>query len=481
MTTQPATFRDLVTGGTLPQYLLICMGIWLFAADSMVTITIMPSVGRALSGYEWFGWATAGYLLGSVIAGASAGLLALRIGLQRATAAAALTYAAGCALSAWAPDMGVFLAGRLLQGVGGGWIVGFCMVAIGLLFPDRLLPKVYATTSSIWGVATLVGPMIGGLFADSGAGGWRWVFWLFAFQAVLVAFAAFRLLPTERGNARIGIAWAQLGLITAAVAAIGLADRVGDAPRMIALTAAAIACLLAAVMVDARAEARLLPRGANDPRTIPGAGFSAMFLLSAASMGFALYAAAILQTLNGFSALLAGYIIAGQALAWSIASLSVSRLTGAWRGTVIRIGAVCIASAVALGAASLRSGSPAGVFFTGVLMGVGFGLSWSFVNQRLLMSMEKEERARAAAGMATVRSTGSAVGAAGAAAVANLAGLSLGLTPATASAAGLWVSLAMTPLAFLGLWPMWRLSALYPPAPAETPSAAAARVDDQAA
>ena len=133
------------------------------------------------------------------------------------------------------------------------------------------------------------------------------------------------------------------------------------------------------------------------------------------------------------------------------------------------------------GAASLRSGSPAGVFFTGVLMGVGFGLSWSFVNQRLLMSMEKEERARAAAGMATVRSTGSAVGAAGAAAVANLAGLSLGLTPATASAAGLWVSLAMTPLAFLGLWPMWRLSAHYPHAPAEASPAAAARMDDQAA
>src|SRR5262245_48977381 len=159
MTAQAGSWADVVDEGRAPRFALICLGVWLNAADSLVTATIMPSVGRALGGYAYFGWATAGYLLGSVLAGASAGLLAQRFGLRRATAAAALLYAAGCVMSAGAPEIFSFLAGRILQGIGGGWVVGFCSVAIGLLFPNRLLPRVYAATTSIWGIAVLVGPM----------------------------------------------------------------------------------------------------------------------------------------------------------------------------------------------------------------------------------------------------------------------------------------------------------------------------------
>src|SRR5436189_6006012 len=123
---ESAGWGEILAEGRLPRFVLICLGVWLFAADSLVTATIMPSVGRALGGYAYFGWATAGFLLGSVLAGATAGLLAQRFGLGRATAAAALLYALGCGLSAIAPDIGTFLIGRVLQGVGGGWVMGFC-------------------------------------------------------------------------------------------------------------------------------------------------------------------------------------------------------------------------------------------------------------------------------------------------------------------------------------------------------------------
>ena len=73
--------------------MLICLGVWLNAVDSLVTATIMPSVGRSLGGYVYFGWATSGYLTGSVLAGASSGVLALRCGRRSATTAAALLYA----------------------------------------------------------------------------------------------------------------------------------------------------------------------------------------------------------------------------------------------------------------------------------------------------------------------------------------------------------------------------------------------------
>ena len=147
------------------------LGVWLNAADTLVTATVMPSVARDLGGYAYFGWAVAGYLLGSILAGASAGQLSQRLGLRAAAILAAVAYAGGCALSAAAPDIGLFLAGRLLQGVGAGWIVGFCYVAIGVVFPERLWTRMFGAAAGVWGVASFLGPLVGGLFAAAGA--WR--------------------------------------------------------------------------------------------------------------------------------------------------------------------------------------------------------------------------------------------------------------------------------------------------------------------
>jgi MFS family permease len=171
-----ASWADVLGEGRLPRFVLICLAVWLNAADSLVTATIMPSIGRALGGYVYFGWATAGYLMGLVLAGASSGVVTLRFGLRSATMAAALLYAGGCVLSATVPEIFTFLAGRMLQGIGGGWQAGISSVAIGLLFANCLLPWVYASISSVWGVAVLKGPLLDGLFND--AGSWRDVFWL---------------------------------------------------------------------------------------------------------------------------------------------------------------------------------------------------------------------------------------------------------------------------------------------------------------
>lgn len=453
------SWADVVGEGRLPRFVLICLGVWISAADSMVTATIMPSVGADLGGYAYFGWATAGFLLGSVMAGASSGLLALRFGLRRATAAAAVLYALGCALSAAGPDMASFLIGRVLQGVGGGWVVGFCSVAIGLMFPDRLLPRVYASVTAIWGVASLLGPMIGGIFADLDA--WRWVFWLFAIQGVGVAWAAFVMLPRgDQGDASARVAWPQLALIAAGVGAIGLADIAHDFARSSLLIALGVLLLLAMVWMDGRARVRLLPKGAGNLASIPGAGFATMFLLTVASMGYAIYGPAILQQLAGLSALQAGYVVAVEALAWTALGLLVAHLTGAWPVRMIRLGAVVATLGVALGALVFPPASVAGVVAAGALLGGGFGLSWAFMSQRVLASLpEGEERAIGAAAMTTVRLTGSAVGAAAAGAVANLVGFSGGLTDASAQAAGLWVFATVVPVSALGVVCAWRLTA----------------------
>ena len=455
--TAPASgsWADVLGEGRLPRFALICLGVWLNAADSLITATIMPSVGRSLGGYPYFGWATAGYLLGSVLAGASSGVLALRFGLRSATAAAALLYAAGCALSAVAPEIFSFLAGRILQGIGGGWVVGLCSVAIGLLFANRLLPRVYSAISSVWGIAVLVGPLLGGLFAD--AGSWRAVFWAFAVQGVAVAAAARIMLPAEATDAHGAVAWRQLGLIAIGVTLIALADLAGDFARTAALTALGVAAFLLALRLDGRSTVRLLPRGSGDLRTPHGAGYATMFLLNAAAMGLPVYGPAILQTLRGLSALFAGYVVGAEALFWTAASLPVAGLTGRWPGRLIRLGVVTVFVGLSLCALVFDDSHLVWAVIACGVVGSGFGLSWAFISQGILGVLADEERAIGGAGIATVRLTGAAAGAAMAAAIANLVGFAGGFTVPAARAAGLWVFVAALPIAGLACVTAWRL------------------------
>jgi len=91
------------------------------------------------------------------------------------------------------------------------------------------------------------------------------------------------------------------------------------------------------------------------------------------------------------------------------------------------------------------------------LVGVGFGLSYSFITQGILGALSDEERAIGGAGIATARLTGAAAGSAMAAAVANLAGFAQGFSPSAARIAGVWVFLAALPLAALAFVCAWHM------------------------
>jgi predicted MFS family arabinose efflux permease len=451
------SWADLMADGRLPRFALICLGVWLNAADSLVTATIMPSVGAQLGGYAYFSWATAGFLVGAILAGASSGRVSEIFGLRGATAMAGAIMAAGCVMSALAPDVATFLAGRLIQGLGSGWISGFAMVAIALLFPERHLARVFAAVTFVWGIATVLGPLFGGLVVE--AGNWRDVFWLFAAQSAVFAAAAPALL---RGSAKAGggpgVPWIQLGVLGVGVAAIAVADVVRGPALSIGLVLAGLAVLGLVIWIDHRARVRLLPHRAGDLRTIVGSGYFAMFAMTAATMGFAIYAPPILQQLRGFSPLMAGYTIGAESAAWTLAAMLVAGAAGLWDARWIRVGAVCLVASLMVLAWTMADGAFVWVVVGGSLMGVAFGLSWAFMSRRVLMALSDEDKAIGSSAITAVRQTGAAAGAAISGVAANLGGFSEGLTSASARSASVWVFVSVIPLALVGGWAAFRLT-----------------------
>jgi MFS family permease len=454
-----ARWRELVGPRFAPRAALVLLGIWLNAADTMVTSTIMPSVARDLGGYAYFGWAVAGYLLGSILAGASAGQLSQRLGLRRAMILAAAAYAGGCALSAWAPSIGVFLAGRLVQGVGGGWIVGFCYVAIGVVFPERLWARMFGAGAAVWGVASFLGPLVGGVFASMAI--WRWAFWMFAGQGVIFAGAVFFLLKAGQGGddqAGRPMAWRTLAVLAAAILAIAGADVADGDLWPSVLVGLGLVLLVVAGRVNAWPGEALLPIEAARPFTTAGAGYAMILAMCAASAAFGVYGAAILQTVNGLTPLAAGYVVSADAWGWTLTALVVSGQPERRHDAFIVAGASAIVAGVAALAVFIGSGAVWAVIAAAFVMGAGFGLAWSLVNSRILSALPIEERALGAAATPTTQMIGGALGAAAAGAIANLLGLARDFTPGHAAAAAPWLFAAFAPVAALGWLSAWRLT-----------------------
>jgi MFS family permease len=460
-----ARWLDLVSPALAPRAALVVLGVWLNAADALVTATIMPSVAHDLGGAAYFGWAVALYLTGSILAGASTGQLSRRLGLRPAMIIAALAYAAGCGLSAASSSIDLFLLGRVLQGVGAGWLVGFCYVAIGMVFPEALWARMFGTTAGVWGVASILGPLIGGVFAS--AGHWRGAFWMFAGQGALFAVACLLLLPARRSEAADvrPLAWRTLTVLGAAILIIAAADVIGGIVVPAVLLAAGAALLIVAGWINAAPGERLLPPEAANPATIAGAGYAMILAMEVATVVINVYEAAILQSVYRVSPLVAGYAVSVMAVGWTAAAFLVSGQPERRHGAFIIGGGVIIVIGCTLMAMAIARWPLGWIVAAGAVIGVGFGLSWSLVTGRILRALPEDDRAIGSAAVPTTQLIGGAVGAAAAGAVANLLALPQTFTPAHVAATAPTLFGVFVPVAGLGLLAAVRLALSVVPLP----------------
>ena len=310
MPSQHADWRELLTREYLPRILTLCLAIWLHAANSMLTATTMPEAVRDIGGLRLISWAFALYLMGSIVAATAISLCVANHGLRRTMIASTLVYTLGCAVCAAAPAMPVLLAGRTVQGLGGGALVALVYVAQDRFFPNRLVPRIVACLSVVWMASALCGPLIGGAFATVGL--WRFAFWSFALQGLLLAAAVRPLLARARTDAALQarpIPIVRLAFVAGAILSFSFAGVVAPVALAAVLLLSGCACLALFVARDATAGwTRLLPNHATSLAHPVGCGIVMTFMLCLSMMSFLVYGPILLIRLYGLTPLEAGLV-----------------------------------------------------------------------------------------------------------------------------------------------------------------------------
>lgn len=442
MQTQDSSWGELLSGKNATRSIALSGGIALYATNTYIATTILPSVVAEIGGLALYAWSTTLYVVASILGSALTSKLLQRTGPRLAYALATLVFMVGVLICALAPNMPVMLAGRSIQGLGGGVLLALCYSMIQLVFEERLWPRAMALVSGMWGVATLVGPAVGGVFAELGI--WRAAFWSLIPVAGLFAVLAAAVLPKRSTDSvePTPLPLAQLVLLTAAVLAVSAGSVSSTLPlNLLGLAVAAVFTALL-IVTESRAHHRLLPAGAFRITTALGALYATMSLLAVAVTSGEIFVPLFLQVLHHQSPLVAGYLAALMAAGWTLGSIASAGVTGGNIRRAILAGPILgvvgmMALAILMPVESNGSGQTlTPICLALILIGLGVGLAWPHLLTRVFQVAPAGEQDLASASITTVQLFATAFGAALAGMVANVAGLTEpGGVEGTASAA----------------------------------------------
>jgi MFS family permease len=441
------SWRELVADGNGVKVAVFAGGVALTAIEVYIGSTLMPSVVAEIGGIDLFAWVTTVFIVASIVAAMFAAVRPFGLGPRQNYLIAAAAFGLGSLICGLAPSMPVLLIGRAVQGFGGGLLGALTYMMVRLVFPEKLWPLAFALASSMWAISTLVGPAIGGVFAEFDA--WRWAFFILVPASALLGIGAILVVPAR--SSEVGMTHVpalQIGLIIVAVLALSVASAsVANVALAAGLIALAILAVGALGFVERRAVQKLLPTGTFVFGSTLAALFSVMVLMQMAIISDA-FIPLFLQRLHGVGPLVAGYMVALLAVGWSGSSMLVAGWTGARARALIALGPVLlVAGAVGLAlytgrenpGADLAVIVPIGLSL--LVMGIGIGGAWTHLSPRVMQAAPAGEYDVTSAALSTIQLFATGMGAALAGLVVNLAGLSETGSPVAAAnwLYGLWI------------------------------------------
>jgi EmrB/QacA subfamily drug resistance transporter len=435
-------------------FLALMIVLLLSALDQTIVSTAMPRIVAELKGLELYPWVTTIYLLSSTVMVPIWGKLGDIYGRKAIMIVGIGIFVLGSWLCGLSGGMVALIAFRGLQGLGGGALFTGAFASIGDLFPPRERGKYAGLVGAVFGLASVIGPVVGGFFTEHGAldigavhiSGWRWIFYLNLPLALLALFMIVTRMPVtsrRRKDARIDVAGAIL--IAVSVASLMLALSWGGhthpwgSPTILGLFAVFGGGFVAFIFVERAVPEPVMPLSLFRIRAFWTTTL-ASFLISMAFMGVVTFLPLYMQLGLGVPATQSGVAILpmmfGLILASGLAGRMVSK-SGHYKRYMVG-GALCLVAGIVLLARMGDGADVTQVAWRMFVIGLGLGPAQSLFSTVAQNSAPEGQMGVVTSASQFFRQIGSTMGASlfGALLTARLAG-EMAARGQTGSGAGL--------------------------------------------
>ena len=327
---QPQTLerrRVLVIIGAL------LLGMLLAALDQTIVATALPTIAGDLHGLSHLSWVVTAYLLASTVSTPLWGKLGDMYGRKRFFQAAIVIFLIGSALSGFANSMIELIAFRAVQGLGGGGLIVGAQTIVGDVVAPRERGRYQGFFGATFGVASVLGPLIGGFFVDNLS--WRWVFYINLPIGAVALVVTAAVLPSQLSTARHVIDYAGTALIGAAATCLVLLTSLGGTTYawgsfpIILLGVLAVVCVAGFVAVERRAAEPVMPLHLFANRVFSSTSVIG-FAVGFAMFGALAYLPQYMQVVRGVSPTLSGLRLLPMMLGLLLTSIGTGQLVSRW-------------------------------------------------------------------------------------------------------------------------------------------------------
>jgi EmrB/QacA subfamily drug resistance transporter len=432
-TTNGATAKDATANGetaagavagssmsrrqTLVVMSALMLGMLLAALDQMIVSTALPTIVGELHGLENISWVVTAYLLASTVVMPLYGKLGDLYGRRPVYIAVILIFLLGSVLCGIAQSMTQLIFFRAIQGLGGGGLMLTAIATVGDIVPPRERARYQGLFGAVFGLASIVGPLVGGFFTDHLD--WRWIFYInlpLGAVALIVTLAVLRV-PKPEPVVRPRVDYLGALVIGLAVACIVLYTSWGgteypwSSPTLINLAVAAGLLLVGFVLIERQVAEPIIPLRLFRNSTVSIAG-AVGFLIGFAMFGCVAFMPLFLQIASGASATNSGLLLlpfmGGMIGTSMLSGVLISRIDSyRWSpilGTAIAAGGMVLLSTMGPDTTRLTSGAYMAI------LGGGLGLVMQTVVLATQNSVERQDLGTATSTVTFARQIGASFG-----------------------------------------------------------------------
>lgn len=395
----------------------------LSAMDTTIVATAVPQIVDSIGGFSLFTWLFSIYLLTQTVTIPVYGKLADLYGRKAVLCVGIVIFLAGSALSAAAWSMIALIAFRGLQGLGAGSIQATVQTIAGDLYSLEERGKVQGWLSSVWGMAAVLGPTLGGVFADYVS--WRWIFLVNLPIGAVALWLIVRYLhdrPTGRAH-HVDYLGSAMILLSCGALLFGLLQGGAAWPWLsapsIATFVLTFVLIVVTILVERRAREPVVPGWVWTRRVLAGSNLTYLGV-GLLTIGPSTFLPTYAQSVLGLGAVAAGFVLASMSLTWPLASALSHRLylRIGFRDTGLIGTVLALAAVAAFPLLAFQSPVWQPVALT-MLLGAGMGLVSTPIVVGLQSTVPYRQRGTATGSIMFTRYLGQSLGAAIFGAIAN--------------------------------------------------------------